>query len=322
MSKTNTRVTSGFDRESTAMDVVAGHDLSGRNAIVTGGSSGIGIETARALASAGADVTLAVRDLAGGESVAREINAAIGSERVHAARLDLSSLASVRAFAAAWGERPLSLLINNAGIMACPFSHTEDGFEMQFGTNHLGHFLLAHLLSPALQRGAPSRVVALSSSAHLYSDVHYDDIDYTARAYDPFQAYGQSKTANALFAVEFDRRYRDRGIRAFSVMPGVINTGLARHLNPGDLEKMLAPSADDPRPYFFKNTGQGAATSVWAAVGPELDGHGGLYLENCAEALPFGPDLPRGEGVKSWALDPKSAARLWEISEARVGLAG
>ena len=304
------RITSRFGQKSTALEVVDSIDLTGRTAIVTGGASGIGIETARALARAGASVTLAVRDLAAGARVAAEINGETGAERVSVDALELGSLASVRAFAARWGDRPVSLLINNAGVMACPQGYTEDGFETQFGVNHLGHFLLTELLVPALEKGAPARVIAVSSSAHGMSDVDFDDPDFRHRPYDAFKSYGQSKTANALFAVEFDRRYRDRGIRAFSLMPGVIHTNLGRHVPGSDWSAIE---------HLVKTVEQGASTSVWAATAPELEGQGGLYLENCARAEPFVRGMPRGMGVMAYALDPDAARRLWTLSEEKVG---
>lgn len=303
---------SGFGAQSTALEVVDGIDLTGRTAIVTGGASGIGVETARALVHAGASVLLAVRNPEAGARVAAAINVEIGTERVSVDCLELGSLASVRAFAARWGDRPLSLLINNAGVMACPQGATEDGFETQFGVNHLGHFLLTMLLLPALEKGSPARVIAVSSSAHGMADVDFDDTDFRNRPYDAFRAYGQSKTANALFALEFDRRYRERGIRAFSLMPGVIHTNLGRHVPDAgwaDIE------------HLAKTVEQGASTSVWAATAPELGGQGGLYLENCAEAEIFVRGMPRGTGVMPYARDPDAARRLWALSEEKVGLA-
>lgn len=314
------RVTSGRDRNATALDMVAGIDLSGRNAIVTGGASGIGVETVRALAYAGADVTIAARNEAAAREVTEQINDEIGAERVSWDSLELGDLASVRAFAARWGGRPLSILVNNAGVMACPLGRTKDGFETQFGTNHLGHFLLATLLVPALEKGAPSRLVSLSSTGHMYSPIDFDDPNYHSRAYHPFKAYGQAKTANSLFAVEFDRRYRDKGIRAFAVMPGVINTNLGRHMTPELREELgIQPGSKTGLEAMYKSSAQGASTSVWAAASPDLDGQGGLYLEDNAQAVPWSKDLPRGVGVMPHALDPDAARRLWDLSEALTG---
>lgn len=317
------RLTSAFGADTPAREVIAGIDLTGQRAIVTGGASGIGTVTAAALASAGAEVTIAARNLDAGRAVADDINARMAQPHVAVAQLDLADLRSVRDFAAAWGQKPLNLLINNAGVMACPYGRTADGFETQFGTNHLGHFLLTVLLLPALQAGAPARVVALSSAAHKFSDIDFDDPNFEHRPYRPFKAYGQSKTANALFAVEFDRRYRDRGIDAFSVMPGVIQTNLGRHLTPELREKISATpkTATATSPMTYKSVEAGAATTVWAATAPELAGRGGRYLEDCAEALPFSPDLPDSQGVMPHALDPETARRLWELSERMVGLA-
>ena len=316
------RIVSRFSAESTALEVIAGIDLTGRNAVVTGGASGLGVETARALASAGAAVTLAVRDLAAGARVAATLNAELGEARVNVGHIDLGDLATIRAFAADWGDKQLSLLVNNAGVMACPQGYTKDGFETQFGANHLGHFLLGVLLTPALEKGAPSRLISLSSSGHQSSDIHFDDPNFRARDYHPFKAYGQSKTANALFAVEYDRRHRDRGVRAFSVMPGVISTPLMRHITPEMMAELSRNSGKAPAEAAlkYKTPQQGAATSVWAATARELDGFGGQYLEDCGEAPPFSADLPRGHGVKPHALDPVSAARLWALSEEACGL--
>jgi NAD(P)-dependent dehydrogenase (short-subunit alcohol dehydrogenase family) len=314
------RVTSRFDRESTALEVIRGVDLSGCDVIVTGGSSGLGTETARALAASGAMVTITARDPQAGAIAAAGINRQVGAERVRVEQLELGNLVSVRAFADRWGRRPLRFLINNAGVMACPLAYTDDGFELQLGTNHLGHFLLTVLLTPALELGGPSRVVSLSSAGHFYGDFDFDDPHYHRRVYHPFAAYGQSKTANALFAVEYDRRCKDCGIRAFSVMPGMIVTKLGRHMTP-ELRAELGLSSDTAKPgsVRYKSAEQGAATSVWAAIAPELDGMGGLYLEDCAEAVPYTPGLPRGQGVKPHALNPETAARLWDFSEKSVG---
>lgn len=310
-----TRITSRFDRNSTARDVIVGIQLTGKTAIVTGGASGIGIETVRALASAGASVTIAARDAENAKRVADEINSNTKGDLVEWDLIDLADLASVRAFADRWGDRPLSLLINNAGVMACPQGATADGFEAQFGTNHLAHFLLSELLTPALEKGAPSRVISLSSSGHMISPMDFDDPHFRSREYHPFKAYGQSKTANALFAVEYDRRHKDQGIRAFSVMPGMIVTNLGRHMT---VEAREAVGYNgNPPPEFAhvsKSIEQGAATSVWAATAPELADRGGLYLENCAEAPPFSRDIPRGTGVMAHALDSKAARKLWDLS--------
>ena len=301
--------------ESTTDDVLAGIDLAGKRAVVTGASTGLGEETTRALASAGAVVTMAVRDQARGDAAAARIRAAVPSADLEVRLLDLASLASVRAFAAAFlaEHDRLDLLINNAGIMACPQGVTADGFETQFGTNHLGHFLLATLLAPALVAAAPSRVVALSSAGHRRSDVDLDDPGFETTPYEPWIAYGRSKTANALFAVGFDQRFAGQGVRAFAVHPGVIATELSRHLTDETLSALIS-SMSSAREVRYKSVPQGAATTVWAATSPELEGRGGLYLEDCHVAeLTDDPEV--SGGVRAYALDPDRADALWARSE-------
>jgi len=310
-------ITSRFGAYTPAAEVVEGLDLSGLNIIVTGAGSGIGVETAKALALAGADVVLAVRRPDAAQAVAQEINA-MGEGSARTEEIDLSSFASIRAFAARWGERPLSILINNAGVMACPLSRTEDGLEMQIGTNHFGHYLLSVLLAPALERGATperhSRVVSLTSIGHRRGAVNFEDPQYLTRPYDKWEAYGQAKTANSLFAVGFNARFKDRGINANAVMPGGIMTPLQRHL---PREEMIAFGWIDEAGKVnerFKSPEQGDSTSVWAAVGPELESVGGIYLENCAQAAPFDRTNPF-VGVMDYALDPTAADQLWTLSE-------
>ena len=308
--------TGAFGARSTALEVIAGHDLRGRDAIVTGGASGIGVETVRALASAGARVTLAARNNAQAQQVAAALRTDTGNEAIEVEMLDLASIASVRAFVTRYlsEQRPLHLLINNAGVMATPQSYTEDGFEMQFGTNHVGHFVLATGLLPALKEAGTARIVALSSIGHRRSDVNYDDPNFRERPYDPWAAYGQSKTANALFAVGWTRRYAEDGITANSVMPGGILTGLQKHMT---REEQMAmgwfDEAGTPNARF-KSAAQGASTSIWAAVAPELEGVGGRYLEDCAVAKPWSSEQPMS-GVMPYALDPDNAERLWTLSE-------
>jgi NAD(P)-dependent dehydrogenase (short-subunit alcohol dehydrogenase family) len=300
--------TYGF--ETTAAEVVEGRDLSGRRMIVTGGSSGIGVETARALAGAGAEVTLAVRDTAAGDRTAADLE---GDVRV--APLDLADQASVRAFAAAW-DGPLDVLVNNAGVMAIQeLERTPEGWEMQFATNHLGHFALALGLHDALAAAGDARIVSVSSAAHLRSPIVWDDIHFRFRDYDPWLAYGQSKTANVLFAVEATRRWAGDGITANALMPGGIATGLQRHLDPGYMQRARA-AAHLP----IKTTEQGAATSVLLAAAPELEGIGGRYYEDCREAEVV--DRREGyaaAGVAGYALDPRNAERLWEESLRMIG---
>lgn len=317
------RITSPFGAKSTAREVVAGHDLSGRVAIVTGAATGIGVETARALAEAGAEVIIAARKPELGEEVANQINEEVGMKRVSFGMLDLSSLEAIRHFAHRWGDRRLNLLINNAGVMACPLSRTVDGLEMQIGTNHFGHFLLSVLLAPNLVDGAEhsghrSRLVSLSSIGHRRSPVNFEDPNYLTRSYDKWEAYGQAKTANSLFAVGFDKRFRDKGVNANAVMPGGIMTPLQRHL-PLEEQQALGWIDENGKPREgFKTTEQGAATSVWAAVGDELDGVGGLYLEDCNQAVPWSKENPWA-GVMPHALDPEAAERLWALSVQTTG---
>ena len=306
---------SPFDFDSTAADVVDGIDLAGKRAIVTGASSGIGIETARALAGAGAEVTLAVRNEAAGIATAADITSTtLASLRVR--ELDLADPRSVTRFAADW-DGPLDILINNAGVMMIPdLRLTTDGWEAQFATNHLGHFALAYDLHDALASAADgARIVSLSSRGHLQSPVVFDDINFDFRPYDPALAYGQSKTANVLFAVEANRRWAGDGITANAVHPGAIETNLARYLEPSVLEQARASGA-----YRYKTPEQGAATSVFVATSPLLEGIGGRYFVDCNEA----PVVHRNEtdrsgtGVAAYALDPANARRLWELSEATL----
>ncbi|HEV3229361.1 MAG TPA: SDR family NAD(P)-dependent oxidoreductase [Solirubrobacteraceae bacterium] len=321
-------ITTQFGFESTAAEVIEGIDLSGRRAIVTGGSSGIGVETARALAGAGADVTLAVRDTDAGERTAADITATTTNPAVHVGRLDLADRASVAAFAADWSG-PLDLLINNAGVMALPdLQLTPDGWETQFATNHLGHFALALGLHDALAAATNARIVSLSSRGHLRSPVVFEDINFAHRPYDPWLAYGQSKTANVLFAVEATRRWASDGIAANAVHPGAIaDTNLSRHMNPDDIASLRASGT-----FRFKTIDQGAATSVLVATSPQLEGIGGRYFEDCNEAHvlePAGAQTSsqdpgayrplRGDGVAAYALDADNANRLWEVSLSAIG---
>jgi NAD(P)-dependent dehydrogenase (short-subunit alcohol dehydrogenase family) len=303
-----TLITTPFGFESTAAEVIAGIDLTGKRAIVTGGSSGIGIETARALAGAGAEVTLAVRDTAAGERTASDID---GDVRV--GRLDLADQTSVKAFAAAW-DGPLHILVNTAGVMALPeLQHSPEGWELQFATNHLGHFTLATGLHAALKAAGTARVVSLSSVGHLRAPVDFDDLHFERRAYDPAIAYAQSKTANVLFAVEAQRRWGADGITVNAVHPGaILESNLARHIDPALLEQLRTSGV-----YRYKTLQQGAATSVLVATWPALEGDGGHYFEDANEA-PVVETPTGGSGVASYALDPAAAEQLWEISEALV----
>jgi NAD(P)-dependent dehydrogenase (short-subunit alcohol dehydrogenase family) len=308
------RVTTPFGRESTAAEVIAGVDLTGKTAVVTGASSGIGIETARALASAGASVTLAVRNASFGERVAESLRDSTGNSRVGVGQIDLSDLSSVAAFVRAWSG-PLDILVNNAGVMAVPeLTMSPNGHELQFASNHLGHFALAVGLHSALASAGNARVVSVSSAGHLRSPVIFDDIDYAFRDYDPFGAYGQSKTANVLFAVEASRRWADDGITANAVMPGAIFTRLGRYVD------AKAASAAMQRQHSVKSVEQGAATSVLLAASPLLDGIGGRYFEDCNEApVVARRGAPGSGGVAAYALDPANAARLWDVSLRMTG---
>ncbi|HET6173750.1 MAG TPA: SDR family NAD(P)-dependent oxidoreductase [Gaiellales bacterium] len=304
-------ITTRYGRETKAAEVVEGIDLTGRRIIVTGASSGIGVETARALASTGADVTLAVRDLAAGERTAGEIAETTGNSDVHVAHLDLADRASVAAFVAAW-DGPLHALVNNAGVMASPETRTPEGWELQFATNHLGHFALALGLHDALSADGAGRIVAVSSAAHRRSPVVFDDINFERRAYDPWLAYGQSKTANVLFAVEAARRWAGDGITANALMPGGISTNLQRYVDPAvraGWSKDMATGG-----IVLKTPEQGAATSVLLATSPELAGITGRYFEDCNEAVVVPDDSEASGGVRRYALDPEAAARLWDVS--------
>jgi NAD(P)-dependent dehydrogenase (short-subunit alcohol dehydrogenase family) len=304
------RITTPFGATSTAAEVIAGVDLTGHRAIVTGGSSGLGVETARALAGAGAAVTLAVRDIAAGERVAQDLIATTGNIQVLAAPLDLSDQGSVAAFVSAWSG-PLHMLVNNAGIMATPLSRTSQGWELQFATNHLGHFALAVGLHKALTAAGGARIVAVSSVGHVNGDVDFDDINFDRRPYDPWLAYAQSKTANILFAVEAAKRWAADGITANALNPGrITGTNLGRHI----CDIVNAPASFDPTSadVSWKNIEQGAATSVLLAGSPLVQGVTGRYFEDCQESGPHQPGVRRG--VAGYALDPLAAAQLWQLS--------
>jgi NAD(P)-dependent dehydrogenase (short-subunit alcohol dehydrogenase family) len=298
------RLTTPFGATSTAAEVLADVDLAGRRAVVTGGSSGIGVETARALAAAGAAVVLAVRNVTAGERTAAEITASTGSKDVTVAPLDLSDLASVTAFASAW-DGPLHILVNNAGVMRTPELRSPQGWEHQFTTNHLGHFALATGLHGALAAAGGARVVSLSSRAHIHSAIDFDDIHFHRRPYDTAVAYAQSKTANVLFAVEAARRWAGDGITVNAAHPGAVLTNLVRHMDQSQLDAAIASGE------VFKSPAQGAATSVLLAASPLTAATTGRYFEDCNEAEPHAPGR---WGVAAHALDPEAAGRLWEVS--------
>lgn len=311
-------VHSGFDRSSTADAVVSGHDLTGKTVVVTGGYSGIGLEAVRALARQGAKVIVPVRS----PDKAKDTLASVSGD-VQSTPMDLADLASVRRFAedVMAGESRLDMLINNAGVMACPEARVGPGWESQFGINHMGHFALTAALMPLLHKSGETRVVALSSTGHKLSGIRWEDIHYESEAYDKWQAYGQAKTANALFANGLSRRLKDSGGLAFSVHPGGIFTPLQRHL---PKEEMIALGwlGEDGAPselarQGFKSPEQGASTTLWAATSADLAGKAGVYCEDCNIAAPTDRDSPmaRYMGVDPHACDDAEAERLWALSE-------
>jgi NAD(P)-dependent dehydrogenase (short-subunit alcohol dehydrogenase family) len=314
-----------FGATSTTDEVLEGIQLSGKRILVTGVSAGLGVETARALAAHGAHVVGAVRDLSKAKIATEQVRAqAANGGGLELVELDLASLASVRACAdrlMAAGQ-PFDLIVANAGVMACPKSQTSNGFETQFGTNHLGHFVLANRLASLLKSGA--RLVNLSSAGHRYSDVDLDDPNFEHTPYSEFVAYGRSKTANILFAVEFDRRHKANGVRATAVHPGGIMTELGRHLDPKALEQTFerinAANAAAGRPALsLKTIPQGAATTVWSGIVASADEVGGRYCEDCHVAEPAEGDDIIPAGVRAYALDPDRAKALWAKSEEMVG---
>ena len=321
-------MTKNFGATSTTDDVLAGVDLSGKRVLVTGASAGLGVETARSLAVRGAEVVGTARDVAKAD---RALEAARAEALSHGGSIevieaDLASLGSVRAAADRLlaDGRPFDLVIANAGVMATPLGKTADGFETQFGTNHLGHFVLINRIAPLLRAGG--RLVNLASSGHRFADVDLDDPGFERTPYDPYVAYGRSKTANILFAVEFDRRHKARGVRAAAVHPGGIMTELGRHQSPDQLQAlfdtMQADLAEEGESAFeLKTVPQGAATSVWAGVVADADEIGGRYAENChvTTRITQGKLSAASEGVRPYALDPERAKALWAKSEEMVG---
>src|ERR1700674_4297241 len=326
---TNILEATSFGATSTTDEVLSGVNLKGKRILVTGASAGLGVETARSLAAHGAQVVGAARDLnkakARTEQVRKDAAAHGGSFEL--VELDLASLKSVRACAdglLAQGK-PFDGVIANAGVMATPFGHTADGFETQFGTNHLGHFVLVNRIASLIRDGG--RLVNLSSAGHRYANVDLNDPSFEHTPYEPFVAYGRSKTANILFAVAFDKRHRDRGVRAAAVHPGGIKTELGRYVEPGRMEKVVNEinqqlAAQGKGPFQWKSIPQGAATSVWAAVVAPADEIGARYCENChvGKTVPDGtPITAVSEGVRGYALDAKNAEALWKKSEELVG---
>jgi len=316
-------ITTRFDATSTADEVVAGVDLSGVRAVVTGASSGIGAETARSLARAGAEVTLAVRNLGNGNKAAADIAKSTGNDGVRVAALDLAERAGVASFARSWNG-PLHLLINNAGVITAALERTAEGWELQFATNHLGHFALSLGLHDALAAGARerggARIVSLTSGAHMRSPIVFDDIQFDRREYDPQAAYAQSKTANSLFAVEATRRWAPDGIVANAVNPGGVATGLQRNFT--QQQKDYLADAEAAGAFAWKTAQQGAATTLVAAVAPEFAHTGGHYLDDGREARTVGNDadlFQHSHGVKQWAIDPATAQELWAVSLGLIG---
>jgi len=317
-----------FGATSTTDDVLSGVNLKGKRILVTGVSAGLGVETARSLAAHGAQVVGAARDLnkakAATEQVRKDASANGGSFEL--VEVDLANLKSVRACAdglLAKGE-PFDVVIANAGVMATPFGHTADGFETQFGTNHLGHFVLVNRIASLVRAGG--RLINVSSAGHRYSNIDLEDPNFEHTPYDPFVAYGRSKTANILFAVEFDKRHRDRGVRAVAVHPGGIRTELGRYQDPGRIEKMIDQinqqrAAQGKGPFQWKTIPQGAATSVWAAAVASAGEIGGHYCEDCHVSHIVPDDLSVGisEGVRGYAMNAKTAEALWKKSEEMVG---
>src|ERR1700686_2708019 len=318
-----------FGATSTTDDVLSGVNLKGKRILVTGASAGLGVETARSLAAHGAQVVGAARDLnkakAATEQVRKDALANGGSFEL--VELDLANLKSVRACADALlaSGKPFDVVIANAGVMATPLGYTADGFETQFGTNHLSHFVLVNKIASLIRDGG--RLINLSSAGHRYSNVDLDDPNFEHTTYEPFVAYGRSKTANILFAVAFDKRHRDRGVRAAPVHPGGIKTELGRYVEPGRMEKVIGEinqqlAAQGKGPFQWKSIPQGAATSVWAAVVAPADEIGGRYCENChvGKVVPADATITAiSEGVRGYAVDAKTAEALWKKSEEMVG---
>lgn len=312
-----------FNSESTTDEVIAGIDLRGKTAVVTGASAGLGTETAKTLAGAGAQVVMLARDPGKLEAAVASIRELHADALIETQLLDLADLASVRSAASSLLERfgQIHLLINNAGVMACPLARTVDGFELQFGTNHLGHFLFTCLLAPALIAAAPARVVNLSSAGHKFATVDFEDPNYLQRDYEKWTAYGQSKTANALFSVGLNARLSAAGVTAVAVHPGTIVTELGRHLDADDIKALTSRISErtnsSGKASAYKSIPAGAATSVWAATSVELEGRGGLYLEDCHIGE---PELEgAADGYAPHALDPVAAEQLWQLSEQLVG---
>jgi NAD(P)-dependent dehydrogenase (short-subunit alcohol dehydrogenase family) len=304
-----------LDHLPTADAIFAGHALSGRRAIVTGGSSGVGVAIAAALAGAGAQVTLAVRDVEAGGRVAAQIARDRNVEAPRVAQVDLLSMASVQAFARGWGDAPLDLLINNAGLMGPPLTRTRDGFESQMAVNYFAPFLLSELLLPNLRAAAPARVVIVSSGSHHLAELRLDDLHYHSRPYDKFEAYGHAKLCANLLAVEYSRRHAGEGVTMNAVTPGGVATNLGRHVTFEDAVRLGWVREDGSLPQGRMRTPEeGAASLAWTALAPELEGRGGLYVEDCAIAPYWEAPTPSGWAVTRASLDPQAARALWDAA--------
>jgi NAD(P)-dependent dehydrogenase (short-subunit alcohol dehydrogenase family) len=319
---------SGFGRDTTTDEVLEGVDLSGRRFVITGAAGGLGRESARALSAHGASVTLLARSSERAEGAVAEVGAMVRGADLEPGVADLGDLDSIRAFADSYlaDHAAVDVLMNNAGVMACPFGHTKDGFETQFGTNHLGHFLLTALLYPALRAGERPRVVTLTSAGHSRADVDLEDPNFENTEYSPWVAYGRAKTANALFTRELARRAGPSGLLSFAVHPGGIITDLGRHLTDDLINEMAdfarrrsaaASESGESQEMHFKTLEAGAATQVWGATTPELADHNGAYLVDCGLGV-VGAD-PGVNGFMPYLLDDEHAAALWELSERLVG---
>lgn len=314
---------SEFGATTTADEVLAGKDLSGKTVLVTGGSSGLGQETARAMAAKGAHVIISARNPAQIEDAVAAIKADVPDAQLETLTCDLASLESIKAAGTEANQRfdKIDILINNAGVMACPKMQTSDGFEMQFGTNHLGHFALTKHLMPLVEAGSDKRIVNLSSRGHHISPANLDDPHFETTEYTPWESYGRSKTANILFTKGLEDRFADKGVHAYAVHPGGIQTNLGRHLTEEDMaflrKRMEEQAKETGVATMFKSISEGAATQVWAATAAELEGQGGVYCEDCHVADL--DDVSSNGGVRSYALDKGEADRLWAMSEEMTG---
>lgn len=308
-----------FGATTTTDEVLDGINLTGKLIVITGGASGLGQETARAMAAKGAQIIIPVRDLGRGEEAVTAIKTSVPDAKIELMEMDLGSLESIRSFAKAFLDKQdsIDLLINNAGVMACPKAETADGLEMQFGTNHIGHFLMTNLLMPAVLKGGGSgngRIVNLSSRGHHRDEVHFDDLNFDNREYEKWNSYGQAKTANVLFTVGLEKRLADKGIHSYAVHPGGIVTNLGRHLNDADIAELMARMKESSGAApVLKQVEAGAATTCYAATAPELEGKGGIYCEDCHVADVDDEDTTGG--VRSYAVDPEKAEKLWAVSE-------